>query len=63
MDFRDLLRSKNWSKFFSKKNIQDITNIFRFPLKSYFLITVFLIIWKRDRDRRVHEPPHQNAQG
>jgi hypothetical protein len=25
--------------------------------------TVFLMIWKRDRDRRVHERPHKNAQG
>ena len=25
--------------------------------------TVFLIIWKRDRDRRVHDRPKKNAQG
>jgi hypothetical protein len=24
--------------------------------------TVFLLIWKRDRDRRVPERPHKNAQ-
>ena len=25
--------------------------------------TVFVMIWKRDRDRRVHKRPHQNVQG
>ena len=27
------------------------------------LFTVFLMIWKRDRDRCVQKRPHQNAQG
>jgi hypothetical protein len=31
-----------------------------FTLKEF---TVFLLILKRDRDRRIHERPHENAQG
>jgi hypothetical protein len=27
------------------------------------MLTVFLLILKRDRDRRVQKCPHQNAQG
>jgi len=27
------------------------------------IYTVFLLILKRDRDRRVHERPHQNVHG
>jgi hypothetical protein len=27
-----------------------------------YLLQYFLLILKRDRDRRVHERPHQNAQ-
>jgi hypothetical protein len=29
----------------------------------YQFFTVFFMIWKRGRGRRVHERPHQNAQG
>jgi hypothetical protein len=37
--------------------------IFDYFRAFYMLNTVFLMIWKRDRDRRVHERPHKNAQG
>ena len=33
-----------------------------YSLESKKKVTVFLLIRKRDRDRRVHERPHKNAQ-
>ena len=32
-------------------------------LDKLIIITVFLLILKRERDRRVHERPYKNAQG
>jgi hypothetical protein len=46
--------------------LTEISKIFRLIDHGQFsFITVFLLIWKRDRyhDRLVHKPPHQNTQG
>ncbi len=42
--------------------IKELFSYFINPIFGIY-ITVFFIIWKHDRDRRVHKRPHQNAQG
>ena len=64
--WRSFLRGRSWSQRL-RTRFQIITNTVYYTISTNFLIlflnTVFLLILKRDRDRRVHERPHQNAQG